>query len=65
MDSDRERLRDRPDPVAQALLDEATAYVEKTAFTGMPREAADYDLDYARFMQYREKIRHALEKRAD
>lgn len=58
----RERLQTSPNRKAQTLLDEASAWVEKTAFTGMPREAAPYDLDFQRLMRYRKQIRDALEQ---
>lgn len=58
----REKLEQRPDPTIESLLSEATTYVETTAFTGLPREAADYDLDFSKFMKYRERIRDALEQ---
>lgn len=47
---------------AQKALDDAVAYVASRTITGMPREAADYDLDFGEFQQHRMAVRRALER---
>ncbi len=50
------------DQQAKAVIREAVAYVAGRTLTGTPREATDYDLDYATFMRHRVRIRQALER---
>ncbi|MBX3178480.1 MAG: PQQ-like beta-propeller repeat protein [Candidatus Hydrogenedentes bacterium] len=52
----------RNDAAAKAVLKEAVDYVAGETITGMPREAADYDMDFARFSELRSKIRLELER---
>ncbi len=58
-------LRDsaKGDKKVEELIREAANYVGETALTGCPREAAEYDLDYDRLMDYRRRLREALEAR--
>jgi len=46
----------------QELLKEAVSYVFNRAHTGLAREAKDYEVDYAKLMEYRQRIREALER---
>lgn len=50
------------DARAEKAIKDAVDYVVSQSLTGMPREAAPYDFDYATFMQHRQKIREALER---
>jgi len=50
------------DQQAKAVIREAVAYVAGRALPGTPREATDYDLDYATLMRHRARIREALER---
>ncbi len=58
----RDLAEAKGDEAAKKVLDEAVAHVASEALTGMPREAADYDLDYAALMAHRLRIRKALER---
>ena len=49
------------DAEATAVLQAASDFMANRTITGMPREAADYDLDYATLMEHRINIRDALE----
>ena len=46
---------------ARTALDDAVAFVAGRTITGMPREAADYDLDFVEFQKHRVAVRQALE----
>jgi outer membrane protein assembly factor BamB len=50
------------DAAAKSAIDEAVGYVASECITGMPREAADYDMDFAVLMKHRAAIRAALER---
>jgi hypothetical protein len=50
------------DAAARAVIDDAVAYVASECITGMPREAADYDMDFAVLMKHRAAIRTVLER---
>ena len=50
------------DAAAKADIDDAVSYVASECITGMPREAADYDMDFAVLMKHRTAIRTALER---
>jgi len=50
------------DAAAKAVIDDAVGYVASECITGMPREAADYDMDFAVLMKHRAAIRAALER---
>ncbi len=58
----RDWAEGRNDAEASKLLDTVVADVATTAYTGMPREAADYDLDFRTFQEHRARIREALER---
>jgi outer membrane protein assembly factor BamB len=58
----RDALAKTPDAAGQQALDDAVAYVAGRAITGMPREAADYELDFATLSEHRLRIREALER---
>lgn len=45
------------DTAAKAVIDEATTCVAFECFTGMPCEAADYDMDFAALITRRAAIR--------
>ena len=50
------------DAAAKAAIDDAVSYVASECITGMPREAANYDMDFAILMTHRAAIRAALER---
>jgi hypothetical protein len=50
------------DEKAKEVLDNAVAYVAEKTITGMPREAADYEIDFTDFMEHRKRIRETLER---
>jgi hypothetical protein len=50
------------DEEAKQVIKEAVDYVAGVTITGMPRESADYDLDFEAFSAMRLKIRGALER---
>jgi hypothetical protein len=58
----RDLAEAKNDVAAKAVIDEAIAYVASKCITGMPREAADYDMDFATLMKHRAAIRAALER---
>ncbi|MFH1739704.1 MAG: FG-GAP-like repeat-containing protein [bacterium] len=58
----RDQAEAKNDAEAKKCLEDAVAYVAGRAITGMPREAADYDLDYPTLMEHRSRIRKALER---
>lgn len=61
----RELAEAKNDAAAQQVLKEAVDYVAGETITGMPRESADYDMDFATFSSLRLKIREALERLRD
>ncbi len=61
----RELAEAKSDAAARTIVDEAIAYVASECITGMPREAADYDMDFATLMMHRQRIRAALERLSD
>lgn len=58
----RELADAKGDAAAKADIDDAVSYVASECITGMPREAADYDMDFAVLMKHRTAIRTALER---
>ncbi len=50
------------DAAAKQVLKDAVEYVADETITGMPRESADYDMDFERFSAFRMKIRRELER---
>jgi outer membrane protein assembly factor BamB len=58
----KERAETADDAEALRTIEEAVAHVAGEALTGVPREAADYDLDYAALMEHRAQLRAALER---
>ena len=58
----KERAEAANDASALAVVHDAVAYVASECITGMPREAADYDMDFVTFMGHRAAIRVALER---
>ena len=58
----RDLVQETSDEEAKRVLEDAVGYVADTTITGMPREAADYELDFATFMEHRERIRKTLER---
>jgi outer membrane protein assembly factor BamB len=54
--------QEQGDTEAAAILQDASDFMADRTITGMPREAAPYDVDYGGFMQHRGNIRRALER---
>ena len=50
------------DAAAKQVLKQAVNYVAGETITGMPRESADYDMDFEHFSEFRLKIRKELER---
>ena len=58
----RELADAKGDASAKADIEVAVSYVASECLTGMPREAADYDMEFAVLMKHRAAIRAALER---
>jgi hypothetical protein len=61
----RELATEKNDQDAQAVFEKAVTSVASQAITGMPREAAEYDLDFGELMDHRMRVRQALERLQD
>lgn len=61
----RDKLKAKSYTEIQNLLEEAVDYVAQRAIISVPIPAADYELDFPKFQNYRKEIRAALEKLFD
>lgn len=58
----RDGATEHGDAAALRLLDQAVGYVFHRSWTGLPREAKVYELDFDKLTRYRGDIRAALER---